>query len=321
MMNTTTRRTILKYALGGGVASASPLHSSQLGANTAIAGWSLADSIALLRRLAFPVIEIHPMGSPAATPGQFPGFRFDELTAAQKKSIRASLRDGFRHVTAHLPYTGLDYFAADPAVAEAAQRAVDIALVGSAYFGAKLAVVHPKPGSGKQTLESQWPAMIERFRRWGDLAQRHKMRLALETGFPPSVADFVRLVKEIDHPAVGATIDVGHQGRYAELVARVKPEDRATPAGIRAYNDTTLAVIEGLGAAKTFHLHVHDIDPQTWQEHRPLVTGFVDYDRLFTLLKRINYRGYLIFEIAGKAEEMEGHLRDGKRKLEAKLKS
>jgi sugar phosphate isomerase/epimerase len=129
------------------------------------------------------------------------------------------------------------------------------------------------------------------------------------------VAGFVRLVKEIDHPAVGATIDVGHQSRYAELVARVKPEERGTPAGIRAYNDTTLALVEGLGP-KAFHLHVHDIDPATWQEHRPLGTGFVDYARLFALLDRMKFGGYLIFEIAGKAEEMERHLRDGKKTLE-----
>lgn len=298
--------------------AAQRLSPSQLGANTAITGWSLADSIDLLRKIGFPVIEIHPMGSPGATPGQFPGFRFDELTDTPKKSIKESLR-GFRHVTAHLPYTGLDYFAADRSAASAATRVVDTALEGSAYFGAELAVLHPKPGSG-QTLASQWPLMIEGFRRWGDMAQRRRMRIALETGFPLSIADFVRLIKEVNHPAVGATIDVGHQGRYAELTARVKPEDRATPAGIRAYNDTTLAIIEGLGP-KTFHLHVHDIDPATWQEHRPLGTGFVDYDRLFTLLRRIRYRGFLIFEIAGKAEEMEGHLRSGKASLEARLSS
>jgi sugar phosphate isomerase/epimerase len=158
--------------------------------------------------------------------------------------------------------------------------------------------------------------MLRRIRRWGDMAQRHKIRIALETGYPPSVKDYVRLVKEVDHPAVGATIDVGHQSKYAELVARIPPERRGTPEGIRAYNDTTLSIIEQLGP-KTMHLHVHDIDPATWKEHLPLGTNFVDYRRLFALLDRIGYRGYLIFEIGGKAEEMEEHLRDGKARLEA----
>ena len=309
-------RRMFLQALTGPVLGAAQLRVSQLGANTAITGWSLIDAIALLRRIGFPVIEIHPMGSPEATPGQFPGFRFDQLLPAQKRAIRSALR-GFAEVTAHLPYTGLDYFAQDETVAEAAVRTVDIALEGSAYFGAKLAVLHPK-ACGGQTLSTQWPAMLKRIRRWGELAQRHKMRIALETGFPASVADFVRLVKEVDHPAVGATIDVGHQSRYAELVARVKPEERSTAPAIAAYNDTTLSIIEGLGP-KTFHLHVHDIDPLTWQEHRPLGTGFVDYPRLFALLGRMNFRGKLILEIAGKPEEMERHLRDAKQRLSALL--
>ena len=49
------------------------------------------------------------------------------------------------------------------------------------------------------------------------------------------------------HPQVGATINVGHQKTYEELVARIKPEQRGTPEGIRAYNDTTLDIIERLG--------------------------------------------------------------------------
>ena len=309
-------RRIFLQALAGPLLCATQPRAFQLGANTAITGWSLFDAIALLRRIGFPVIEIHPMGSPEATPGQFPGFQFDQLSPVQKRAIQAALR-GFAHVTAHLPYTGLDYFAQNETIAEAAVRTVDIALEGSAYFGAKLAVLHPKAGGG-QTLTTQWPVMLKRIRRWGDLARRHQMRIALETGFPASVADFVRLVKEVDHPAVGATIDVGHQSRYAELLARVRTEERSTPAAIAAYNDTTLSIIEGLGP-KALHLHVHDIDPQTWQEHRPLGTGFVDYPRLFALLGRMNFRGDLILEIAGRPEEMERHLRDAKQRLLALL--
>jgi len=273
-------------------------------------------TLALLHKIGFPIVEIHPMGKPEATPGKFPGFQCNELSTDQRLKIKEQLRP-FRHATTHLPYTGHDYFAKDEAVAEAAVKMVDIALEGSAYFGAEVAVLHPKTGAG-QTDESQWPVMLKRIRRWGDMAQRHKIRIALETGYPASIANFVRLVKEVAHPAVGATIDVGHQSKYAELVARIPPEKRGTPEGIRAYNDTTLAIIEGLGS-KTIHLHVHDIDPSTWKEHLPLGTNFVDYKRLFALLDRIDYKGYLIFEIGGKPEEMEHHLRDGKARLEKML--
>jgi len=302
------RRTFLQSAVAAGTfASWLPgsILPSQIGANTAIKGWSLLDSLELLKTLRFPIVEIHPMGQPEPVPGQFPGFVFDQLTAEQKSGIRAALTP-FPHVTAHLPYTGLDYFAGD----EAAVKVVDTALEGSAYFGAELAVLHPKEGA--------WPLMLKRIRRWGDMAQERKMRIALETGYPRSVRDFVRLVREVDHPAVGATVDVGHQSQYAELLVKVRPEDRATPAGIKAYNDTTLAIIEELGP-KTFHLHVHDIEPATWKEHMPVGTNFVDYKRLFTLLDKVDYRGYFILEIGGSPQDMEHHLRDGKSRLEAIL--
>ncbi len=297
-------------------AATAKVKAAQIGANTAIRGYSFAEAIALLKRIGFPIMEIHPMGKPGATPGEFPGFVFDQLTTQQKASMKTALK-GVPHVTAHLPYTGHDYFGKNEAVAEAAVKAVDTAVEGSAYFGAELCVLHPKAGGG-QTLESQWPAMIKRIRRWGDIAEKHKIKIALETGYPPSIKEYVRLIKEIDHPAVGATIDVGHQSKYAELVAKVRPEERGTPAGIRAYNDTTLAITEALGP-KTFHFHIHDIEPATWAEHRPLGTGFVDYPRLFALLNKIDYTGYLIFEISGEPGQLEGYLRDGKKQIEATL--
>ncbi|MBM3725851.1 MAG: sugar phosphate isomerase/epimerase [Acidobacteria bacterium] len=287
-----------------------------VGANTAVKGLELHRAVALLGALRFPVIEIHPMGKPEPAPADFPGFEFDSMAAVDRTRLKKALRP-FRHVTTHLPYTGLDYFAADPAVADRAWRRVEIALEGSVYFGASIAVFHPKQGGG-QTLQTQWPLMLRRVRELGDQARKHGMRIALETGFPLSVADFTRLIREADHPAVGATIDVGHQGRYAELVARVPASERATPAGIRAYNDTTIAIAEALGR-KVFHLHVHDIDPATWQEHRPMGTGFVDYPRLFHALRRIGYDGHLVLEIAGDPAAMEGHLRQGKAAIEGYL--
>ena len=59
-----------------------------LGANTAIQGYGLYAAIELIRQLQFPVIEIHTMGTPAATPKAFPGFRFDELSVAEKVRLQ-----------------------------------------------------------------------------------------------------------------------------------------------------------------------------------------------------------------------------------------
>ena len=292
------------------------LNRSAVGANTAMAGWGLHDAIEALRRLGFPAIEIHPMGIPEPIQGKFPGFEFDRIPESEKRRIRRSL-EGVQRITTHLPYFGLSLFDRDRKVSAASTLTFRIALDATAFFRAELAVMHVSAPKG-WTLDEAWPSMVRQLREWGDAAARGRFKLAVETGFPASVAEFVRLIKEVDHEAVGCTIDVGHQGRYKELLERVKPEDRVTQAGRLAYNDITHALIDGLGS-KILHLHVHDIDPQTWQEHRPLGTGFVDYPRLIAKLRHIGYRGLLVLEIAGPGDQIEAMLKDSKRKLEACL--
>ncbi len=282
-----------------------------LGANTAIQGYGLYAAIELIRQLQFPVIEIHTMGTPAATPKAFPGFRFDELSAAEKGKVRSALK-GFRQVTAHLPYSGLNWLSRDAAERLKAVRTIDVALEGAAYFGVHLAVLHPQSLPG-EPWKPREPEYLDAIGRWADRGARLGVRLALETGFAASVADFVNFIQRLNHANVGATIDVGHQSRYSDL-SRIKPEDRSKPASIKAYNDTTLAIIGGLGS-KVFHLHVHDIDPETWAEHKPLVHGFVDYPRLLAKLGEVGFRGCLVLEIGGDPDKMPGYLRDARDKF------
>lgn len=313
------RREFLKKALiAAGAMAAGPLRGQAfpswiLGANTAVSGSGLFEAIDLIRKLGFATIEIQPMGKIAPTPDRFPGFHFDEISDSDKRKIRDALK-GFRNVTAHMPYTDLHWLSRFEPISEFGIKQVDIALDAAAYYGCKVAVLHPEVANGR-TMEESWPDLIRLIRRWGDRAKRGNMQLALETGYPRSVRDYLRLIHEIDHEYVGATLDVGHQSRYEELVAKVKPEERGAPKGIRAYNDTIHDIIDGLGR-KLFHFHIHDIEPDTWAEHKPLIYGFVDYPRLLAKLKKVNYLGLLIFEIGGPASEMPKYLAEGKRKLE-----
>jgi sugar phosphate isomerase/epimerase len=294
--------------LGTMAAGAVPRKRWLLGANTAVQGYGLYEAIDLLRRLEFPVIEIHPMGRMEPTPKVFPGFRFDALGDGEKKRLREALRP-FRQVTTHLPYTGLNWMSGDREAREKAVRTVDIALEGSAYFGATMAVLHPQPLENWRSREGEY---MDAIRRWGERGKALGVRIGVETGFPQSVDEFVGLVNGLGHSHIGATIDVGHQGRYKDL--QVRAEDRALPASVKAYNDTTAAIIERLGR-KVFHVHVHDIDPETWVEHKPMVHGFVDYPRLLGKLEEAGYRGCLVLEIGGDPGRMPEYLRAAREKL------
>ena len=288
---------------------------SIIGTNT-FEGYGLYQAIELIRELGFQTIEVHPWVDHRLMT------EFDRISADERRKIKSALVS-FRHVTTHLPFTDLHYFSPFAPIAEFSVKQIDIALEASAYIGAEIAVIHPRRASGL-TLQQYWTLMLRRFRRWGDIAEKAGIRLALETGSGlerrtgNTVDDYVRLIKEIGHDHVGATIDVGHQAKYVELQRKVKPEERGTPEGIKAYNDLTHEIIDQLGP-KVFHLHVHDIEPATWREHQPLHYGFVDYPRLIKKLRKIDYRGLLVFEIVGPTSEMGKYLADGKRKLEKYL--
>lgn len=316
-MTKTNRRSFLMGVAGSalaaqGLTAARPT-PAMLGANTAVTGYGLVEAIELIRRLQFPAIEIQPMGVPEPTEGEFPGFDFDRLSGAQKRRIRKEL-SGFSHVTSHLPYVELHSLSRYAPIAEFSRRRVEVAIEGSAYFGSELMVLHPEEARGR-TLEQSWDEMVALYRRWGDMAKARKMKLALETGFPRSTREFTALIEAIDHSHVGATLDVGHQARYAELLERLGDRQRGTPEATKAYNDVNIELVERLGP-KLFHLHIHDIEPKTWAEHKPLEHGFVDYPRLLEALDRADYMGILLFEIGGDPTRMPDYLREAKKKLE-----
>lgn len=309
-----------RVVLFGGVAvsalKAASFGKEVLGANTAMLGYGIFQAIDAIRRLGFTAIEIHTMGVPQPVPNQFPGFEVDKVTAVEKRNIRKALH-GFRRLTTHLPYLGLSPFSADRRMAEESIHTIRTALQTTAYVGAELAVLHVVPPKDRSPEEAR-PIIVNQIREWGAFAARNKFKLAVETGYPNSVQQFTSLIEDIGHEAVGCTVDVGHQKKFEELKAWVTPEEHASPAGIRAYNDVIHAIIDRLGA-KILHCHVHDIDPSTWQEHLPIGTGFVDYPRLIAKLSRIQYRGLLMFEIGGPGSEIEARLADSKRKLEVFL--
>ena len=320
---TSSRRQFLNSGLAGIGVAAAPVRSADrgldpaiIGANPYFPGYGLYRSIGILHGLGFQTIELHPMGSPDARPGMPPGFEFDRMTDADKRRMKEVLQP-FRYVSTHLPWVDTPYFSPFGPSHEYGVSRIDTALEASAFVGAEVANVHVQR-SMYISLEQAWPMLIRTFRRWGDIARDHGFRLAIETGYPASVKDFVRLIHEIEHEHVGATLDVGHQKNYAELIARVKPRDRGTPQGIRAYNDVTHEVIDRLGP-KVFHVHVHDLEPNTWADHKPLVHGFIDYPRLVAKLRSINYQGLLVLEIGGPVDELTEYFRDGKAKLEEYL--
>ena len=138
--------------------------------------------------------------------------------------------------------------------------------------------------------------MLDVYRRLGDYALEHGngVKLGVETGYPEEAQTFARLVREIDHPAVGATLDVGH-------VRNSVPKDQwGTDAGIAKLNDDIAYLVETLGDT-LIHFHIHDVRRADFRDHRGLGNlddnGVIDFPRLVSTLARTPYAGLWILEL------------------------
>jgi sugar phosphate isomerase/epimerase len=315
-MTRISRRLFTSAMFGGGFAAPAKegFPPYFVGASAELRHKDYFQTMDYLRSAGFRTVEVQENGQisvECARTGRQSGFCLDSKADAGR--IRRSV-EGFDRVTVHLPWTRQNYGGLPGASTEDGVLVIDEGLRVGGALGAKVAVLHFRPGEGL-SVEQAWPVLVKRIRRWGDMARDTGCRLAVETGTPASVRDFVQLIQEIDHPNVGATLDVGHQKGDPELARRVRPEDRAKPESIRAYNDTNIWLVEQL-REKLYHLHVHDIVPETWKEHAPLIHGFIDYPRLIAKLREIRYAGVLVLEI-GPMEGMERWLPEAKAKLEA----
>ena len=102
------------------------------------------------------------------------------------------------------------------------------------------------------------------------------------------------------------------------LAPVIRAAQRVARAAMRAFAADGVTITqfnEAPAGQSLFHLHVHDIDPETWVEHKPLIHNFVDYPRLYQTLAQIQYKGALVLEIGGPPEQMPAHLKDARRKL------
>ncbi len=127
---------------------------------------------------------------------------------------------------------------------------------------------------GRGYTASEWESAVHALRAVGDVAGELGVRLAFEplnrfeTFFLNTVADGVRLVAEVDHPAVGLLLDTFH----------MHIEEKSTPAAIH------------LAGPRLYHFHASENDRGT------VGTGQVAWSQVFRALAEIDYGGWVVVE-------------------------
>lgn len=281
-------------ALRALAAAGGSLEVERLGASTAcLAGLTLPEALGTLARLGFSTVEIIAYTGARHSVGPIPGFDYRAASPEEREAVYRATR-GFRHLSAHMPFDGLQLFSSDAERRRSSLEQLKGAMDGLAYLEGSLAVVHagwPERGS---TYREIWPRMVETLRMLGDYAGERGLTIGLETMQPDSVPEYIGLLADVDHPRVGATIDTGHIRGAREIGL---PEERRDSAeGRTRFNDVLDELVEALGE-KTVHVHLSDVRSADWRDHQAIGTGIVDFARFFDTLRAQRYDGLLVFEL------------------------
>lgn len=286
-----------------------PPDPTRLGFSTAcFAGMSLEEAARRGAAMGFATIELLAFDGYCHSQGVLPGFYFEHMSASEREALR-ELVSPFENVSTHAPFIDMAPLAPNPSVRRTARRQLEIAIEAVAYLGGTTTTTHAAPRQGCSF--AQWKGeAVDLWRRLGDLAGEAGVTVTIETGCPTAIEEFAELVWAIDHPCVGANVDVGH------LRALVPAAQHGTDEGAALYNDLLETHVRSLGE-KVFHFHLHDIRLTDFRDHRAAGRGFLDYERLLGVARELDYLGLLVFEL--EEPDMARALAESKGRIEAAL--
>lgn len=283
--------------------------SGQIGVSIAsLPGYGLDEAVALAHELGFAVLEFIGFAGYRHSRGQFAGFFFDALAPAEQEQLR-EYAAGFAAVSLHAPFFEAPLLSPDPLMRQAAEFRLREALRATAFVGGDIVVSHATLRA-TFSLEESWDELLAAYRRLGDEAGELGVRLTIETGFPGTVERFAELIHALDHPALGATVDVGH------LTGQMPRGLVGQPESVAAYNDLLERHLRSLGD-KLWHFHLHDVRAADLRDHRACGRGLLDYPRLLAVADELGFSGQMVFEL--EEEDIVPALQQSKAVLEAAL--
>lgn len=262
---------------------------ARVGFNTAsLPNRPLAEAARIGRELDFAGIELLAFADYRHSQGDLAGAYFDRLTAAER-ALLDEVAASFQHMSVHAPFWEIAAFSPNPGIREESRRQLMAAVQVGASLGASTITTHVTPRPGYELAEYHGD-VVAFYRELGTVAEDHAVTVTIETGFPRGIEEFAALIHDIDRPAVGANIDVGH------LRGLLTPEQQRSLEAPALYADLLMRHVESLGA-KILHLHVHDIHASDFRDHREFGSGILDLTPVFRRLLAIDYAGLANFEL------------------------
>lgn len=262
-------------------------------ATASLAGYNTVDALAKAHELGFTGVCLFGMRGARHSQGVLAGFFWGELSEAERDELRTAL-EPFTGINAiHAPFQDLPLASTNPYVEKEALRQQLESIEAAGALGLDIVTVHAaRPRN--VPLEDVLPRLVATLRQMGDAAQAVGARIGLENvAYPSDPDEHVELLDAVDHPAVGATLDVGHISFWMK---REGINELHGDEGAAQYNDWLARHIDRLGE-RIIHLHVHDVRLPDIRDHRAVGRGIIDFDRVRRNLEALNFTGALEFEL------------------------
>jgi sugar phosphate isomerase/epimerase len=228
------------------------------------------------------------------TPGQPAlSFLWDELDPAMRAATRA-LRAEFARGVIHAPFVDIFMVSANPYIQAESLRQIHQSIHAAGELALETVTVHaPLPAKG-MTAQDFRRRLVLTLRELGRAAAAAGTRIGLENWrYPYDPEEHASILAEVDHPAVGATLDVGHIAYWFQHEGVTHLADGAAVA---EYRRRLLAFIDRLGP-RILHVHLHDVHAATLADHRTVGSGIIDYAPVLAGLARHGFDGILLLEL------------------------
>lgn len=253
---------------------------------------SLEDALAITQQQGYEAICIFGATNMRHSGGLLPGFFWEELDAEGRKKLKQAVSP-FNAGAVHAPFQDLPLVSTNKYVEQEAIRQIIWSIRAAAELNLEIVTVHASSPI-RMPKEEVLARAVNNLRVLGDEAQKLGVRIGLENVIYPTDPDeYVELLDAVDHPAIGATLDIGHIMFWLRRDGITRLEG---PTGAAFYNTCLEQMIDRLGK-RIIHLHIHDVRLPDVRDHRAVGRGIIDFPMLIRKLRALDFNGMLEFEL------------------------
>lgn len=269
---------------------------------------SLADSIAQAKALGFSAITFG--GVPSADTSSL-SFFWDDLDEERRAALLA-VREQFERAVIHAPFVDLPLVSANTYIERESLRQILGSVRAAGALQLEVVTVHTGLRHDNIPTDEFMRRLVTNLRTLGDAAAEHGTMIGVENWrFPADPDEHDALLQAVDHPAVAATVDLGH---IAYWYKRDGINRLADETAVAEYNARLLSLIDRLGE-RVIHVHAHDVLPADISDHNPVGSGIIDFEAVVDKLEQIGFNGLLMLEVKDDGSSYESVVSNSRARL------